>query len=157
LSLSAGSRYLAYGGTDQLVRICDLRRKEMVKTFKGHADTITSMTLSPDAKYVASGSECGDIIIHNFDTNSVAKKLQYSRHAIRSMQFSTKKKSLLATGSDDGSVIVWDVNNGRRVCSFLIQHSAPCIAVSFSARKDIFLVSAGADKKLYCYDIESQK
>lgn len=129
----------------------------MLKTFKGHVAPITCITMSPDAKYVVTGSENGDIVIHNFDTNALAKKLQHSTQAVRSLQFSTKKKSLLATGTDDGSIIVWDVNTGRHFCAFIVHHSAPCVQVAFSTKREMLLVSAGADKRLLCFDIDTKK
>ena len=54
------------GGIDNLIRTIDLRKKDIKYILKGHTDTITGFSLSPDGSYLLSNSmdhtiRCWDI------------------------------------------------------------------------------------------------
>lgn len=56
---------LASGSLDTNVKVWDLRRKEAITTFKGHTKGVKKLAISPDGKWVCSGSENGEVKVSN--------------------------------------------------------------------------------------------
>ncbi|KAG2387416.1 hypothetical protein C9374_001748 [Naegleria lovaniensis] len=160
LSISIGefSRKLCTGGALGIVKIWDLKKKEVIQTFKGHKGGITLVALSEGDQYIASADANGIILVHNLQMNTLSCTLtNNSQQAVKSMEFSSFHKSLLATAGDDGSVIVWDIHSGKPYCSFMKQHQAPCTGVHFSKQNAALLASAGLDKCIYFFDIKEKR
>lgn len=53
--------FLATGSLDTNVKVWDLRRKDAITTFKGHTKGVKKVAISPDGKWVCSGSENGEV------------------------------------------------------------------------------------------------
>jgi len=80
--------------------------------------------------------------------------------AIRQMQFSQFRRSLLGAACDDGVLYLWDTNTKlllRRFDSEAGAHRAPCTGLVFSPCNQMLLVSVGLDKNIVCYDVVSNK
>lgn len=74
--------------------------------------------------------------------------------AIRQLQYSYFKKSLLGAVSDDGCVNLWDCNTRQLVHSFKDIHKAPAMGLAFSPLNEMLLTSVGLDKRIVCYDVQ---
>lgn len=48
------SLYLATGSSDWTARLWDVQRGSCVRVFIGHQATVSSLTISPDGRYLAS-------------------------------------------------------------------------------------------------------
>ena len=77
--------------------------------------------------------------------------------AVRDVQFSYFKKSLLGAVSDDGALNLWDCNTRKIIASFSSDHKAPATGLSFSPVNDMLLASVGLDKKIVFYDVQGKK
>ena len=53
---SDGADKVYAGGIDNVVKVWDLRKGEMVMMLEGHSDTVTGMSLSPDGSYLLTNS-----------------------------------------------------------------------------------------------------
>jgi WD40 repeat protein len=73
--------------------------------------------------------------------------------AIRQLQYSNFKKSLLGSVSDDGAVSLWDTNTRRLMHSFTDMHCSSATGLAFSPLNEILLMSVGLDKRIVCYDV----
>jgi katanin p80 WD40 repeat-containing subunit B1 len=62
------SDLVATGSLDTNVKVWDVRRKEAVRTFKGHTRGVRKVAVSPDGKWVCSGSENGEIKVGSNQT-----------------------------------------------------------------------------------------
>eukprot|EP01117_Protostelium_nocturnum_P014993 TRINITY_DN5769_c0_g1_i1.p1 TRINITY_DN5769_c0_g1~~TRINITY_DN5769_c0_g1_i1.p1 ORF type:complete len:674 (-),score=257.52 TRINITY_DN5769_c0_g1_i1:830-2851(-) len=163
LSFSGGSRYLCYGSNDSLIRIWDLKKKSMVKSLKGHDGTVTCVRFSGSDSHIASTSSSGIVLVHSVFTGQTV--FSYSTSAdgtqgLRSLEFSTFRKSLFVGCSDDGSVYLWDFtskSNSGLIHKFDKIHRAPANAVAFSPIHQYFLASVGLDKRIIFFDLEEKK
>ncbi len=54
---------LVTGSSDCKVKLWDLRKRDNHKTFRNNNGAVNTLQISPDAKYVASGSEDGSLRI----------------------------------------------------------------------------------------------
>lgn len=60
--------FLATGSLDTNVKVWDLRRKDAITTFKGHTKGVKKLAISPDGKWVCSGSESGELKVSSLWT-----------------------------------------------------------------------------------------
>ncbi|PIA53929.1 hypothetical protein AQUCO_00900476v1 [Aquilegia coerulea] len=152
------SRYICSGGTGQIVRIWDLKKKGCVKWLKGHTDTVTGAIYNCKDEHLASISLRGDLIVHNLTSGArVADLKDPNAQVLRVLDYSRVSRHLLVTAGDDGSIHLWDTTGRNPKVSWSKQHSAPTTAVSFSPSNDKIIASVGLDKKLYTLDTGSKR
>ncbi|KAG5377297.1 hypothetical protein IGI04_041893 [Brassica rapa subsp. trilocularis] len=152
-----GSKFIASGGTGQIVKIWDLQKKLCVKKLRGHTSTITGVMYNCKDEHLASVSVGGDLIVHNLKTGARASELKDPHgQVLRVLDYSRSSRHLLLTAGDDGTVHLWDTT-GRNPKMSWKQHSAPAAGVCFSPSDEKKIASVGMDKKLYTYDSGSKR
>jgi WD40 repeat protein len=119
---------LASGGWDQTVKIWDTTADQEVVPLKGHAHGVNEVAFSPDSKQFASVGG-GPLKVWNAATLREVFTIRHSA-SLNSVAYSPNGK-LLATGSDDGTVKVWDLKLRRAILS-LPGHGWGRINVAFS-------------------------
>uniref|UniRef100_A0A915Q5J7 U5 small nuclear ribonucleoprotein 40 kDa protein n=1 Tax=Setaria digitata TaxID=48799 RepID=A0A915Q5J7_9BILA len=149
------------GGIDNDIKIWDLRRNDLAYVMRGHTDTVTGLSLSPEGTHVLSNAmDCSSKIWdirpfapeqrcvksfaghqHNFEKNLLKCAWSPDNHRI-------------SCGSSDRYVYVWDVSS-RRVLYKLPGHQGSVNATDFHPKEPI-LLSAGSDKKIYLGEIDAQ-
>jgi WD40 repeat protein len=77
-----------------------------VRTLSGHSDAVRSISLSPDGKYLASGSEDNTIKLWEVISGKEVKTLVGHTGWVLSISFSPDRK-YLASGSWDGTAKLW--------------------------------------------------
>ncbi len=119
VSFSADGTMLASAGDDGLVCIWSTKDWHVEATFK-HAGPVVAARFFPDGQKIAiaerhNGSNpkewIGEDVVHTWDLQSgkQAERLQRHDDLIQSLAISSDGK-LVATGSSDGTAIVWDVD-----------------------------------------------
>ena len=86
-------------------------------TFEGHLGGVTSVTFSPDEKWLVSGGHDSRIYLWNLDPNEVLKPRKYiyaHLQTVSSVAFCPdpdQKTRILASGSWDGTVKLWNLEH----------------------------------------------
>ena len=162
IAFSPDGRIIASGGEDCTVRIWDANSGKCQKTLQGHSNWVQSVAFSPDGKYVASSSPDRTIRIWKIDDDG--KWSEWRKIALkdgnwaRAMSFSPVKlddRIILATGNEDKTVKIWDVDSGECQQN-LPGHSNWVSSVAFSPDGKT-LASGSTDHAIKIWNLDSGK
>ena len=151
ISYSQDGQLLASAHLDLTIRLWEPTReiqKDPIPVLRGHKADIYAVTFSHDYRgtMLASASADKTIRLWNPHTSVDEKKLiailPY-KDSVRNVEFSSDNR-MLAGGSDDGTIQVWDAGTGDRIYEFK-EHTDSVQAVDFS-RNRTELVSASLDR-----------
>jgi WD40 repeat protein len=153
---------LASGSWDKTVKLWNITTGEEISTLTGHQLQVSAVAFSPQGHLLASASF--DRTIRLWDLSSLhiqtQKKLKECpchslcghAWAVLTVAFSPNGK-ILATGSDDNTIKLWDVNTGQ-VIRTLLGHSWSVLAVAFSADGEI-LISGSRDNTVKLWRVST--
>ena len=92
-----------------------------LRTLTGHSDSVLSVAVSPDGRYLASGSKDETVIIWDAKSGKSLKTLEGHSYDVESVCWSPDGK-YLASGARDlvdeefvGELFIWDANSGKRL------------------------------------------
>lgn len=84
----------------------------VVKSFNGHTAQVNCLEISPNRKFMATGSDDKTIIIWDLATGKEVKRLEGHTWKVTSLNYSSDG-AYLVSSCNDGSTIVWDVETGK--------------------------------------------
>jgi WD40 repeat protein len=124
---------------------------QLIITLKGHNSLVSSVTFSPDGKFLASGSGDKTVKVWEVERWQEIATLWKHEKTVWSVTFSPDRK-FLASGSWDTTVKVWEVRDWQEV-AILTGHKDWVFSVAFSPDGK-FLASGSGDKMIKIWDIE---
>jgi WD40 repeat protein len=156
VAVSRDGRQAVSGGLDGVVKLWDVQTGGVVRQL--HAvqyAPIRGIAISPDGSRIAIASADKRAWIIGMRLREAPRELKGHTGSVKTVAFSGDSK-LVATGSWDKSVIVWDAGTGRQVASPM-QHDGPFwSAVAFSTdRRSI--VAGCDDHTVRIWDIETAR
>lgn len=154
LAISADGKFLASGNFEKMALLFDAKSGELIKSFKGHSDQVTTVAISPDGKRLASGSNDKTIKIWDIDSGALLHTLEAHTDRINAIAFSPDG-AVLASGGWDQTVKFWDVAQGSLLAS-LPGHSGLVYSLGFTADGSR-LVSGGSDARIRVWDVAAKK
>ena len=97
------------------VVVADLSDPHNQVFLRGHDDFITSISVSPSGRFIASGQrgDNADVIVWDFEEKRLLYRMQSHDHGIACVSFSHDEKLLLSVGvTADNRLFVWDMATG---------------------------------------------
>ncbi|KOO32676.1 protein nedd1 [Chrysochromulina tobinii] len=166
ITWSPGSRYLAAGGSDAVVRIFDLQKRAQALALRGHRAAVRGLSWSPSEVYVASSSDAGEIIVHRVQ-GSVAAVARIEHPAAEGMvrpglgavQWAPFHPSMLACAAADGGVAVWEVKPNMPAGPphrLFAEHTEASTGLQWSPVNQHLLASCSMDATICFYDVTKQ-
>ena len=158
ISYSQNGQLLAAAHQDLTIRLWkpnDENQQEPVPALRGHKDKIYSVTFSSDGKSSMLASASADKTIRLWDPHTVIDDerliaiLPY-KDGVRCVAFSFDNR-MLAGGSDDGIIQIWDAGTGDRIYEFK-EHTDSVQSVHFS-RNRTELLSASLDGNSFLWSL----
>ncbi|MEH1812103.1 MAG: serine/threonine-protein kinase [Nostoc sp.] len=162
VAFSPNGQILASGSWDKTVKLWDVNTGTEICTITGHQLQVNSVAFSPQGQLLASASYDRTIRlwqikgsprkIQNRPCYSLLSTLSGHAWAVLTVAFSPDGQ-ILATGSDDNTIKLWEVNTGQLICT-LVGHSWSVVAVAFTADGET-LLSASCDKTVKLWRVST--
>ena len=158
VALEGSENRVFAGGLDNVIRGWDLRTDEVVLELKGHSDTITGLSLSPDGSRLLSNSmdstlKAWDVAPFSPSERCVATfeghSHDFHKNLLRCSWSHDGEK--VACGSADQIVHVWDVASTEELY-YLPGHKGAVTEVDFHPKEPI-LASSSSDTTVYLGEI----
>lgn len=153
---SPDGKLLATGAEDRKIRIWDIGRKCISRTFDGHQQEIYSLDFSANGRLIVSGS--GDRTTRIWDMADNSSKIftitdvtEPSADAGVTSVAISPNTALVAAGSLDNIIRIWDVSTGT-LLERLRGHSNSVYSVAFTPDGK-GLVTGSLDKTLKLWDV----
>lgn len=134
---------ICLGTKNGLVLVYDIKTRNITKRFERHNSRITLLEYTVKDTNIVAGSENGEVFVFSNVTNSPPSVIKVPRSkTITCLKTSAVKRNLVLGGSNEGVVVLWDINIGRP--KFVVDaHVAAVNAVAFSPTHADLIVSTG--------------
>jgi len=149
VAMDKHGRISASSGLDMHIKVWDMEKGGLIKDIDPGPLEWT-IALSPDGKFIASGSHGGNVNIWGTESGNKEQTLATTGKFIMSVAVSPDGQ-LVACGASDGVVQVFDVANARRLHT-LEGHAMAVRSLSFSPDSSMLLTSSD-DTHINLYDV----
>ncbi|MEY2599035.1 MAG: hypothetical protein RLZZ142_1294 [Verrucomicrobiota bacterium] len=144
--LSPDQSTVVLGGPTRVLKFYNTKTGALVRSVKKHTDWVTAITFSPDGSLVATADRAGGITVWEHPSGGESVTLPGHKAAVTGLAF---LPGLLASASADGTVVLWDVQEGKERKKWSA-HAGGCESVDFTP--DGRLVTCGRDKIAKVWD-----
>ncbi len=111
---------------------------------RGHKESVADIAISPDGRFVASGSSDSTVRIWDVETGKLMKILMGHKQRVSSVTFSTDGKQIVSTSVS--GCLIWDRASGNLINKF----SPGGRCASFCPDGSMLIV--GNERELMCFD-----
>jgi WD40 repeat protein len=123
---------------------------------RGHTDSITLVTFSPDSRRIVSVSDDKTLRLWNGTTGkSIGEPLQENIAPVFTIAISPDGNSIV-TGRGDAKLQFWDANTGKHIGEPLEGHDQPVTKIIFSPDGNR-IISASDDQTLRIWDTKTRR
>jgi WD40 repeat protein len=113
VAFSPDGKWIAMGGTENTVKICDLETGEIRHTLSGHKGDVYTIAFSPDGRWLASAGEDSTVKVWDCNTGESIRTFRGHLGLVSSLAF--VDDVTLISGSRDHTVRFWDLKPLRVV------------------------------------------
>lgn len=104
-------------GSNPEIYLYEFETDQILKTFRGHCNSIWSLLFTSDEKKIVSGSGDQSIIIWDYSMSKIIHKLTGHSGGVFSVALS-EGEQLIVSGSEDETVRLWNIHRGDQIYLF---------------------------------------
>lgn len=150
--ISTKSNIIVFGLTTGIFCIYDINTFENKYTLQISDNKINTLSINQDGLWLAFGSrKLGQLIVWEWKSETYVFKQQGHSYDISSISYSPDG-SLLASGSNDGKIKLWDTANSTCIITFT-EHTSKISDLKFAPNKNNVLISSSYDGTVRAYDL----
>ncbi|MDJ0774357.1 MAG: serine/threonine-protein kinase [Mastigocoleus sp. MO_167.B18] len=147
-------KILASGSTDKTIKIWDLSTGKLIRTLRGHTQSVTSIAITPSAAgsdtILVSGSADRTIKIWNLSTGKLVNTLKGHTQSITSLAINPNDRlsnnQTFASGSTDKTIKIWNLSTGELIRTLAdAKEAVSSLAYSWDGK---IMVSGSEDKTI---------
>ena len=142
VAFSPDGTLLVSGSDDCSVVLWDMQNHSLVRSFKGHTDSVWTVAFSPHGNVIASGSNDSTIRLWDPMVPESIAVLRGDMGRLSSVAFSPDGTTI-ASASSDGTVRIWNVRSRQPVGLPLYDHAGPVLSLVYTP--DGQQILSGAD------------
>ncbi|XP_055327794.1 WD repeat-containing protein 36-like [Paramacrobiotus metropolitanus] len=110
--------------------------------FAGWGQPVTCIEQSPALDVLACGLANGQIVLHNIKTDTTIMKFRQEWGSVSSITFRTDGPPLMITGSDEGHLVVWNLETQRLASQKEKAHSGPVTGLKCFPSEPLLITSS---------------
>ncbi|MGF1650848.1 MAG: protein kinase [Hyphomicrobiaceae bacterium] len=114
IARSINSDLIVSASADRSLRLWDVRRLSLVRSYRGHPEFVTAAALSQDGERLASGDLSGEIRVWSVGSGQRLRRIKAHDGEVIGVGF-LGDRNLLASAGKDGRIRVWNLRNGRAI------------------------------------------
>ncbi|XP_032426472.1 WD repeat-containing protein 36 [Xiphophorus hellerii] len=143
------------GSRQGALQLWNIRTSKLLFTFPGWSAAVTVLQQSPAVDVVGVGTATGRIIIHNIRLDETLMSFTQDWGPISTLAFRTDGPPIMASGSPQGHIALWDLARQQLVAQQRHAHRTAVAAATFLHGEPL-LVTNGADNaiKVWIFDQE---
>ncbi|KAG6820850.1 hypothetical protein H0H93_010677 [Arthromyces matolae] len=149
LSLCVHGGYLASAGSDNRVGVWDLEKNKSHKVLNDHTDSVLCVRF--DDHRLVSCSKDHTVRTYSFPDLAPQFILRAHRAAVNAVSIS---RNLIASGSGDKSIKLWDANTGALLRTFEVHHNRGIASIDFQYPH---ILTGSSDKHLRLHNMSNSK
>lgn len=154
VAITASNQIVAAGAFDNSIKLWDLSNGKLIRSIKGHSDTVYSIAITPNDKILVSGSRDNIIKVWDLYSGKLIRNLKGHSDSVYSVAVGFDNQTLIS-GSRDKTVKVWNLLNGKLLHT-LSGHTDWVRSVATSSDNTI-IASSGNDNTIRLWDLFSGK
>jgi WD40 repeat protein len=111
------------------VKVWNLDSGQLIHSLKGHTDSVTTVTLTLNGKYIVSGSRDNTIRIWNLVNGQLTKIWEEPTDTVNEVLM-TPDGQYVVTGSGDNTIRIWELKTGNSYTLF--GNDSPILSLALS-------------------------
>ncbi len=141
--------------TEKVVLVPKNEIPATIRSVKVHNDSITSISISPDGKYIVSGSKDKKIQLWETSTGKGIKTFRgkWYNPPVTSVSFSPDGMYIVS-GDESGTVALWDVNTGKEIKTFKGRGFIKSVRFSHDG---MYIAALNSDGTIKLWDVNTGK
>ena len=163
LAITSDGKYIVSGSDDNTLKLWDINSRDCLRTFVGHKGWVNSVVITTDGQYIISGSNDKTLKLWDLNNGKCLRTFVGHKGWVRDVGItkavkpvnSTIGKHYIVSGSDDGTLKLWDINNEKCLRTFWgHKYGVGAVAITTDGK---YIVSGSSDNTLKLWDTNNGK
>lgn len=150
-----GGLYLAVGKLDKQLQLIEPDSREVVRSFVGHSDVVSSISENPETGEMLTSSWDGTARVWDVNSGLMTLKIKAAKGALHAAIYHPDYSRIYTAGAD-GVIRIWDSKSGQLVAT-LKGHNAEVTQLQISKDgKCLFSISTDGTLKYWKLDTQDE-